>query len=477
MASIDQPARSVSSAATLVSFNFRIPVLVPLFAAALILRLLLASLPGFDVDLGTFRAWSDRLANDNPWNFYRPGEFTDYAPGYMYVLWIIGELDKVLHFNQDQWEYILKIPAIVADLASAYLVYRMLDKESPVRQLSATAIYAFFPPALLVGAFWGQVDSILAFFLLLTVYFLSRGRPVAASVAYTVGFLVKPQSIAALPFLAFWILRNYAPKFNGIVPAETPTTWIKCTLVPLAVLLVLITPFFEYQPWKFIDVLRDSANTCSYRVNSFWAYNFWNTGGLFKMGFKPDIDTACSGQAVVGTTFLGIKTQYWGWFLFGSAIVAILYLLRNAKSTGLLALGVGLSMMAFYLLLTRMHERYVFGAFLPLLVACALLHSRVLWGLFAAAATVHFINLYHVFGYYYLFNAQYNARYPDIVLWPDFYHWFEREHNIPILSRFSFIGAPEALQIFSVIFVAAFVGFLAYLAYLNLQRRPPPEAA
>ncbi|MEK7248201.1 MAG: hypothetical protein AAB092_06980, partial [Chloroflexota bacterium] len=134
-----------------------------------------------------------------------------------------------------------------------------------------------------------------------------------------------------------------------------------------------------------------------------------------------------------------------------------------------------LGVMAFYLFLTRMHERYVFGAFLPLLVACALLHSRVLWGLFVAAATVHFINLYHVFGYYYLFSDTEKARYPDWTRWPSFYHWFEREHNIPVLSQFSFIGAPEALQIFSVILVTSFVGFLAYVLYMNL--RPPPTEA
>ena len=467
-----------------------------------------------------------------------------------------------------------------------------------------------------MGAFWGQVDSILAFFLLYTVYFLSKDRPVAAAVAYTIGFLVKPQSIAALPFLAFWILRNYAPRLKGVsgitlgekvivgvvplfiistfarwfeydVPLgrsntgwsgefvfltiiaaaialamlaqiaaarfirlespisqkhlmwasvqlvaagcvitavtlrlmlgestaginadgaygllialvlaatllagallfflaelqgrepELPKTWIMCALIPLGILIVLITPFFEYKPWDFIDVLQQSASTCSYRVNSFWAYNFWNTGGLFKMGFKPDETTACSGSQVFATTFLGIRTQIWGWVLFGSAIVSIIALLWNKRSTGYLALGVGLSMMAFYLFLTRMHERYVFGAFLPLLVACALIHSRILWALFVATATVHFLNLYHVFGYYYLFNAEHNSRYPDIVLYPDLYHWLEREHNIPILSKFSFIGAPEALQIFSVLFVTAFVGFLVYLGYLNLQRRPPPEA-
>jgi Gpi18-like mannosyltransferase len=476
MASIDQPATPVSPASVLVGFNFRVPpVIVPILAVALIVRLALASLPGFSIDLGTFQAWSQRLAADKPWDFYQPGEFTDYAPGYMYVLWMVGELNRILHFNPDQWQYILKVPAIVADVASTYLVYRMLEKTSPARQLGATLAYAFFPPALLVGAFWGQVDSILAFFLLLSVYFLSKDRPVAASVAYTIGFLVKPQAVAALPILAFWILRNYAPKFNGLLPTELPWTWIKCTVIPLALLLVLITPFFEYQPWKLFTVLNDSTNV--YKTNSFWAYNFWNTGGLFKMGFKPDISyTSSDGTSYVATTFLGIQTRYWGWLLFASAIAAILYMLRNARSTGLLALGVGLSMMAFYLFLTRMHERYVFGALLPLLVACALVHSRVLWGLFTAAAAIHFVNLYHVFGYYYFFNANEQAKYPDWAIWPGFYHWLEREHNIPIFSQLSFIGALEAVQIFSILFVMTFCGFLAYLLYVEVLRRPPEEA-
>ena len=475
MAQLEQPAPSLSPAASLAAFNFRIPVLVPIFVAALIVRLLLASLPGFDVDLGTFRGWSERLADGHPWNFYQPHEFTDYAPGYMYVLWLVGELNKVLHFNQDQWEYILKIPAIVADLASAYLVYRMLDKQSPGTQLGATLIYAFFPPALLVGAFWGQVDSILAFFLLFTVYFLSKGKPLAGAVAYTVGFLVKPQAIAALPFLAFWIMRTHPPKMRNGMP-QIPRVWVECFVVPLIVMLVLITPFFEYKPWRFLTVLSDSANICSYRVNSFWAYNFWNTGGIFKMGFKPDIDTSCSGNAVIGTKFLGITTRYWSLAMFAAGIGTILYLLRNARDAGMLALGTALSMMAFYLLLTRMHERYVFGAFLPFLVACALLQSRVLWSLFVVTATVHFINLYHVFGYYYLFNDKDKANYPGWVRWQSFYHWLEREHNIPILSRLSIIGAPEALQIFSVIFVTGFVALLAYVYYLSRQRHVPPEA-
>ena len=150
MAELEQPA-PISATTPLVDFNIRIPAILVLLAAmavALVIRLLLASLPGFGVDTGTFQAWSQSLANGHPWNFYQPNQFTDYAPGYMYVLWLIGETDKILHFSHDEWVYILKVPAIVADMASAYLVYKMLEKQGPATQLLSTLIYLFFPPAL-----------------------------------------------------------------------------------------------------------------------------------------------------------------------------------------------------------------------------------------------------------------------------------------------------------------------------------------
>ena len=217
MANLEAQASPLAAPASLINFNVRVPVLIPLMLAGLVLRLALASIHGFAIDTGTFQSWAGSLSHDGPWNFYQPGQFHDYAPGYMYVLLAIGEMDKLLHFTNHQWGYVLKLPSIVADLGSAYLLYRMLAKEKPAVQLAATAIYLFFPCALLVGAVWGQVDSILAFFLLLTVYFIGREKPVAGAVAYTVGFMIKPQAIAALPFLAFWIVRDHPANLSDFV--------------------------------------------------------------------------------------------------------------------------------------------------------------------------------------------------------------------------------------------------------------------
>jgi dolichyl-phosphate-mannose-protein mannosyltransferase len=443
--------------------NFRVIGFALAIAVSLIIRLYLAELPGFRVDAHIFQVWAQSLASDHPWHFYDSTTSTDYAPGYLYVLWVIGELDKLLHFSNDQWEYVLKIPAIVADMASAYLIYRMLEKRGPGTQFGATLIYLFFPPALFIGAFWGQVDSILAFFLLLAVYFVSRDKPVAGAVALMIGILVKPQAVAALPFLAFWIVRQHPLKIRNGIP-QIPRVWLECALIPLLLLLALIAPFFEYRPWRLIAVLNNATDT--YRVNSFWAFNFWSTGGIFKMGLKCDLAGHCAGNEVA-TKFLGISTRYWGLAMFTAAVTTVLYVLRNARDTGFLALGTALCVMAFYIFLTRMHERYLFASFLPFLLACALLKSRVLWAAFVATAAVHIANLYYVIGYNYLFNDKENSAYPHYLRWPGLYDWLAGQHHIPV------IGHPEAVQILSIIFVTAFVALLAHTYYLAHRLKTP----
>lgn len=432
--------------APLVDLAFRLRLIVVLLLGGLILRLPLAFLPGFGVDIGTFTAWADRLATDGPWNFYGDAFFTDYAPGYMYVLWFIGELNQSFNFSPGVYEYVLKVPAIVADLASAYLLYRLLEDVRPQIRYGAVGLYLVFPASLLIGPIWGQVDSVLAFFVLLSIYYISRERPLAGAVAFTVGFLMKPQAIAALPFLAFWIMRQHPPEWKqmaeGIRLPVPPRVWVQCVVVPMAVLLVLITPFFTYKPWELISQLYDATNVENYRVNSFWAYNFWTVFGLFDGGFRPDSET-----------FLGVQTRIWGFGMFGASLASVLYFMRRSRGTGALALGTALCMLAFYMFLTRMHERYVFAFFLPFLAACALIHSRALWASFFALGAVHFLNLYHVYVYYY----------PNELRVEGIYRWFERSN---------FLGTGlETVQVLSLIMFTSFP-LLVLISYALSSRRP-----
>ncbi|HUF53644.1 MAG TPA: hypothetical protein VMR52_07705 [Dehalococcoidia bacterium] len=455
----------------LVNFSVRLPGIALLMAGALVLRLALAYLPGFGVDIGTFQAWANSMAANGPSNFYNETSFTDYAPGYMYILWIIGEAHQQFHFTGDQFFYVIKIPAIIADMASLWLLYKLLEGQTPATRLGAVTIYALFPAALLIGPVWGQVDSILAFFLLLSVYYIGRDKPVHGAVAFTVGFLVKPQAIAALPFLAFWIVRDRIEwrklgASNLKLPAlKDPATLALCIVVPMAVLLILIAPFFRFEPWRLIEVLNDSTNVENYRVNSFWAYNFWNFGGLYDQGFRCDLQSGCPNADA--TEWFGIATRYWGLAFFVTGIALVTFSLRNARGIGFLALGTALCVMVFYLFLTRMHERYMFAAFLPFLAAAVIINSRLIWGAFTALSFAHFVNLYHVFGYYYP-NWNPDDGEPSI-RWEWAFRWIEKGDffgaDLPLFGRL------ETVQLFSMLMVAVFVSMIVWVWFRVDQGR------
>lgn len=86
--------------------------------------------------------------------------------------------------------------------------------------------------------------------------------------------------------------------------------------------------------------------------------------------------------------------------------------LRRVRGPAFLALGTSLSILAAYVFMTRMHERYLFPFFLPLLAACVFLKSRVLWAAFGVLGAVHFLNLYLVYS-----NEEEKLRYQPLYDW------------------------------------------------------------
>jgi len=60
--------------------------------AGVVLRVLVTRTAGFPSDVGTFMAWAEKLASVGPAGFYEPGYFSDYPPGFLYVLWALGAL-------------------------------------------------------------------------------------------------------------------------------------------------------------------------------------------------------------------------------------------------------------------------------------------------------------------------------------------------------------------------------------------------
>ena len=402
--------------ASAVGFGSGIAILL---LVGLLLRLFLAYvlLPnsGFESDTATFTAWALQLAKTGPGSFYATAGFADYPPGYMYLLWIVGALGNILaplaHNDAGSaTAQLIKLPPILCDIAIGYVLYRIVlswrGDRADARRLAliAAAIYLFNPVTWYDSAIWGQTDSVGALVLLLSVWALIRGNSEGASVLAVLAALIKPQfGVVALPLVGIVLIRRHIfrpddqPHNRVLVPERLrgwfeyergPWRLVSSAVAALIALLLVITPF-SLGPIDFIQQMAKTAG--GYPYLSVNAYNPWamiGSGGnqplAFGGGWSPDtvpLLGSIPGLAI-GILLLGLG------FLLGVARVAWRDDRRSILLVAiLLALG-------FFMLPTRVHERYMFPIF-ALLPLMAIVNRR--W----AAATVvlsigAFINMHGI---------------------------------------------------------------------------------
>lgn len=290
----------------------------------LFLRLLLSGLGTLQLDQGTFIAWSINLAENGFKNFYLG--WSDYLPGYLYVLWLWGQIRGIL---PDVLLY--KLPAIFADLATGYLIYRILKGK---KGLIGAGLYLLNPAIFANSALWGQVDSFTALFSLLSIYLLSNNYQLSA-IGIAIGTLVKPQAAFVAPVLLFLMWKN---KFSV-------QKILSFGVLALGVFVIAFIPFANGQNlFNFIlERLTLSANQYPYTAVN--AFNFW---GLFGQ-WKPD------------TLFF----QFGGYLAF---LLAFFVFARKIKNQYLLTAFAFLFSFFFF---TRMHERHLLPAFAPLTILAA----------------------------------------------------------------------------------------------------------
>ena len=178
-------------------------------ALGLGLRLTIAYLlpgSGFGVDLGAFQSWAGNLASEGPYGFYGRDFFHDYTPGYLYVLYLVGLVGNAL----GGVSVLIKVPAILADLAIGWLVWSMILELGGRPRIALTAAFVAVvnPISWFDSVVWGQVDSVGVVFVLLGLRDLWRDRPERAAIFTIIAALIKPQLGILIPIVAVVTIRR-----------------------------------------------------------------------------------------------------------------------------------------------------------------------------------------------------------------------------------------------------------------------------
>ena len=188
--------------------------------AAFLIRILAAAFSGgFGSDTACFAAWADRIYALGPSGFYSPDVFTDYPPGYMYLLYPIGFLVSKtgIPYLGSLHLILLRLPSILCDCITGQLIYKEAKKKfSSSHALFFSALYLFNPAVILNSSLWGQVDSVFTLFLLCTCLFLIRDNLSAAYLTYAAALLIKPQALLFAPLMLFvFIKKIFLQAYDG----------------------------------------------------------------------------------------------------------------------------------------------------------------------------------------------------------------------------------------------------------------------
>ena len=351
-----------------------------IIACAVTLRLIIAYaiLPadaGFAADLNAFRSWAADLGANGPWGAYARGYFLDYLPGYLWILWPLSGISSALTSSFDPGA-LVKLPAILADALLILATMRLAaDLGASARaQRNVALLLALTPIIWLTSAVWGQVDSVGTTLLLLATSELVRGKTLRAAALAALAAVVKPQFGILIPLLAALALIRARR-------AGDPWGVVLAGLVGTAVVSLVAFPF----GLTVVDVIGKVGEAAgNYPYLSVNAWNPWalvsteGTGLLLNGGWGSDLAPLVAG---------GPPAVLYGAALLIGAILAALWAARGDTRVRTVA-ALTLIAIAFFVLPTRVHERYLYPA-IPLTLALAAAIPR--WRPIAAAVAVAFL--------------------------------------------------------------------------------------
>jgi Gpi18-like mannosyltransferase len=298
---------------------------------ALFLRILLSLFGTLHLDQGTFIAWSNNLVTGGFKNFYNG--WSDYLPGYLYFLWGLGKVNAIGTIPDVM---LYKLPAIFADIATGFLIFKILKKSKGEKWgLIGAAIFLFNPAVIGNSALWGQVDSLTCLTSILSIYLL----PISifwSAISLSVGTLIKPQTAFIFPVIIFLFIKN----------KKKISDFLLYCFIGLTVFTLGFVPFWNHGNLISFIYERLGVSASQYPYTSINAFNFWGVFGFW----KPD----------------NIYFQIGGYALV--LIAAIFLSIKLSKNKNAAYFLMSFIFAASFVFFTRMHERHLLPVFAPLAI-------------------------------------------------------------------------------------------------------------
>lgn len=272
-----------------------------------ILRLVLCLIfKGHDTDMTCFIAWGQSIAKEGTATFYTAAghEWYDYPPGYMLFL---GGWSTVLNlFGVEVYssfgKFLYMLPAIVADFGCAVLLMKFSRQQGGSRgkALLLGGLVYLNPALFFLSGAWGQIDSILTFFLILSFLLLYKEKRILSGLVFGIAVSLKWQALMFGPVYALFHLFSLMPFGEKDVWKKLSGTLLGA-ISAFGVILLISLPFKGEQEFFWL-VNKFLSASSGYNYATVEAYNFMALVGAnwaSADGYLLDLPITCKTFGIV----------------------------------------------------------------------------------------------------------------------------------------------------------------------------------
>lgn len=336
--------------------------IIAITMSAFLIRLIIAMAYYNQVDLLNYNiSWMDSL-KDGLFDVYERNSSIDYPPIYLILLYPLSfllNIDAVLK-ESTLLMLVLKIVPVIIDTLMIPLIWYIFNKRSPKTAIFVASLWAVNVSGIINSSLWGQTDTIMAFILILSFYFLENDKPILGGIMFALCAVTKFQALYFAPIVFLELITKY--------------NWKKVLKSIGAGVLLGIIVFIPFMIGsKYLSLVFDLylGGFDKYSYATLNAFNFYGVIGLNAVPTNQSFGYGYTG--IISDLFKWLRIDIFGLIMMILSIALIVFLYFKAKRKSIWVFSF-LFMQCIFMLTTKMHERYQFIV-VPLCLIAAFMHD------------------------------------------------------------------------------------------------------
>jgi len=267
------------------------------------------------------------------------------------------------HESNSAYRFMLRLPALVSDLLMGLLIFSCARRYISHRHaMFVLAAFVFNGAIIFDSAYYGQVDAVHSLLALTAFVLVDHKRPAWGWAVMGLALMTKPQTYVLGPLLLLITWRRFGFKkviFSGCIGA------LSCIMVALP--FILHGSFHELLTYMLNIAEVHPLVGCN--ADNLW---WWVTHG--KAIMIPDSETV----SILGQLGITLSYRTTGLLLLFLLLGPIWYQTWKHPFSPGIYVGAALSVLAFFVVSTQMHENYLYLA-LPFLAMVCYRNKQLAW--------------------------------------------------------------------------------------------------